>query len=144
MPSQILIVEDHESFRCSLRGWLETRFPNCVVIEADSGGEAVNLVRDNPPQVVLMDVTLPQMNGITATRQIKTISPTTVVIILTIHEDEVYRANALAAGAEAYVTKQEMYTKLEPILLFRTPVAGNGRTDDGSKKDLCRREQNNE
>lgn len=116
MPKQILIVEDHVPFRRNLRGWLETEFPDCSIIEATSGEQALEIVQNSPPQVVLVDITLPHMNGIAVTRQIKAIHPSAPVVVLTIHQDEVYRADALAAGAAAYVTKQAMYSELLPVL----------------------------
>jgi DNA-binding NarL/FixJ family response regulator len=63
-----------------------------------------------------MDIRLPGMSGIEATRQIKAILPSVQIVMLTIHEDDSYRADAMAAGASAYVEKQAMHTKLIPAL----------------------------
>lgn len=102
--------------RKTLRDWLEVEFPQCRVIEASTGEEAVTLARTEAPQLVVMDIRLPGMSGIEATRQIKATSPSVQVVMLTIYEDDSYRADATAAGASAYVAKQAMHTKLIPTL----------------------------
>jgi DNA-binding NarL/FixJ family response regulator len=112
----ILIAEDHGAVRKTLRDWLEVEFPQCRVIEASSGEDAVALARTESPHLAVMDIRLPGMSGIEATRQIKAISPSVQVVMLTIHEDNSYRADATAAGASAYVEKQAMHTKLIPTL----------------------------
>ncbi len=116
MPATILIVEDHDAVRRSLRDWLEVEFPQCRVIEAASGEEAVALIQIESPRLVVMDITLPGMSGIEATRQIKAILPSAQIVILTIHEDDTHRADATAAGASAYVSKRAMQTELLPTL----------------------------
>jgi DNA-binding NarL/FixJ family response regulator len=116
MAATILIVEDHDAVRRSLREWLEAVFPQCRVMEATSGEEAVAMAQVTSPRVVVMDIVLPQMDGIEATRRIKADMPTVEVVILTIHEAEAYRADAAAAGAGAYVPKRAMRTELIPAL----------------------------
>ena len=116
MPMTILIVEDHEAVRRSLQDWLEVEYPQCRVIEASSGEEAMALVPIESPRLVLMGIGLPGMSGIEATRQIKAVLPSTQVVMLTIHEGESYRAEATAAGASAYVPKRAMQTELMPTL----------------------------
>ncbi len=116
MSPTILIVEDHQAVRNSLRDWLEAIFPQCDVVEAASGEEAVVIACARSPRVVVMDIGLPQMNGIEATRQIKAAVPTAQVVILTIYEEEAYRADAVTAGAVAYVPKRVMQTELVPTL----------------------------
>jgi DNA-binding NarL/FixJ family response regulator len=76
----------------------------------------VDLVRSQAPDIVLMDIGLPGMNGIEATRRIKAIAPQVRVVILSILEDPEYQADAAAAGASAYVPKRKMHTELIPIL----------------------------
>jgi DNA-binding NarL/FixJ family response regulator len=116
MPETILIVEDHEPVRRSLREWLEYVFPWCDVVEAGSGEEAIAVAQARAPCVIVMDISLPGMSGIEATRRIKAILPATQIVILTIHEDGPYRAEALAAGACAYVIKRKMQAELMPVL----------------------------
>lgn len=116
MSPTILIVEDHKAVRNSLRDWLEAVFPQCDVLEAASGEEAVVIARARSPRVVVMDIGLPKMNGIEATRQIKAAVPAAQIVMLTIHEEEAYRADAVVAGATAYVPKRVMQTELVPTL----------------------------
>jgi DNA-binding NarL/FixJ family response regulator len=91
-------------------------FPGCRVIEANSGEEAIVLTINESPRVVVMDINLPGMNGIEATRQIKAALPSAQVVVLTVHEDSPYRADAIADGASAYVPKRVMRTELMPAL----------------------------
>ena len=116
MPATILVVDDHEAVRWGLREWLELAFPGCRVIEANSGEEAIVLTINESPRVVVMDINLPGMNGIEATRQIKAALPSAQVVVLTVHEDSPYRADAIADGASAYVPKRVMRTELMPAL----------------------------
>ena len=116
MQSTILVVEDHDAVRKSLREWLETVFPQHHVIEAASGEEAISLAQRESPCLVVMDLELSGVNGIEATRRIKAAVPTTQVVMLTIHEDGAYCADAIAAGASAYVPKRTMQTELLPTL----------------------------
>ncbi len=124
MPITILVVEDHDAVRRALRDWLEVEFSQCRVIEAASGEEAIALLQNEPPRLVLMDITLQAMNGIEAVRQIKATLPSVQVVMLTIHESDTYRADAAAAGASAYVPKRTMQTELVPTL---TGLLANGR-----------------
>lgn len=116
MPATILIVEDHDDVRKALREWLKLEFPQCRVIEAASGEEAMALVRIESPHLVVMDIRLPGMNGIETTRQIKAALPSAQIVMLTILEGDTYRADATAAGASAYVQKQRMHAELVPKL----------------------------
>ena len=116
MTATILIVEDHDAVRRSLRAWLEVEFPQCRVIEAASGEEAIALIRTESPRLVVMDISLPGMSGIEATRRIKATLPSAQIVMLTIHEDDAHRADATTAGASAYVTKRVMQTELIPTL----------------------------
>ena len=116
MTATILIVEDHDAVRRSLRDWLQVEFPQCRVIEAASGEEAIVLIQVESPRLVVMDISLPGMSGIEATRQIKAALPSAQIVMLTIHENDTYRADATTAGASAYVPKRVMQTELIPTL----------------------------
>jgi DNA-binding NarL/FixJ family response regulator len=116
MSTTILIVEDHDAVRRSLRDWLEVELPQCRVIEVACGEEAIAFTRIEPPRLVVMDISLPGMNGIEAMRQLRAASPSTAIVVLTIHEGDTYRADAMSAGASAYVTKRAMQTELIPAL----------------------------
>ena len=116
MPRTILIVKNHDVVRRLLRGWLEGEFPQCRVIEAASGEEAIAMAQAELPCVVVMDIGLLWMSGIEATRQIKAAVPTAQVVMLGIYEEEAYRADATAAGASAYVPKRTINTEFLPTL----------------------------
>lgn len=118
----ILIVEDHNTLRASLRDLLSVYFPHAFILEAKNGEEAVSLAFAYHPDVVLMDISLPGINGIESTRRIKKELPMTQVIILTIHDNPEYSADAAAAGARAFIPKRKMGKDLIPTLsdlLFR-------------------------
>jgi DNA-binding NarL/FixJ family response regulator len=116
MSPTILIVEDHDALRASLRDWLGAGFLGCRWLEATSGEEAVAVAGAQFPDLVLMDVGLPEMNGIHATEQIKGVAPLAQVIILTAHEATEYRADAAAAGASGYVIKGHITRDLIPLM----------------------------
>lgn len=116
MRQTILIVEDHETVRKALREWLLVVFPSTRVIEAVSGEDAIALIDNEIPHLVIMDFKLPGVNGIEVTRQIKARFPSVPIVMLTIREEEIYRAYAEAAGASAYIPKRVMFTKLRPTL----------------------------
>jgi CheY-like chemotaxis protein len=112
----ILIVDDHDAFRSSLRGWLNVEFPQYAILEAPSGEDVVALARDTPPMLVVMDLHLPKMNGIEATHAIKAFMPDVKVVILSIYEDQVYHTDATAAGVNAYIPKRKIRTDLLPTI----------------------------
>jgi two-component system nitrate/nitrite response regulator NarL len=112
----VLIAEDHDVLRTTLRDWIRASFPNICVLEAQNGEEALSLTFDQHPDIILMDISMPQVNGIEATRRIKETMPQTEVVIVTIHENLEYQSDAAAAGASAYITKRKMRTELIPVL----------------------------
>ncbi len=116
MNHNILIVEDHVVVRQSLREWLELSFPHYQLLEATSGEEAVTMAQTMSPRLIIMDIGLPGMSGIQATQSIKAALPDTLVVMLTIYDDEAHRADAAAAGASAYVPKRKVQTELLPIV----------------------------
>lgn len=105
-------MEDHDIFRKILIERLGMIFQGCRILEATNGEEAVSVALAHEPDIVLMDIGLPQTNGIEATRRIKAALPAVDVIILSIYDDAVYRAKAEAAGASRYVTKGDMDARL--------------------------------
>lgn len=102
----LLLVDDHEVVRTGLRMLLEGQDDIEIVAEASSGSEAVLLTDQYHPDVVIMDITLPDLSGIQATRQLKQAHPEIAVVALTIHEDEQYFFEMLQAGASGYVPKR--------------------------------------
>jgi NarL family two-component system response regulator LiaR len=111
-PITVMIVDDHEMVREGAKGYLEAQPEIPVVAEAESGEQAVRLAREYIPDVVLMDLVMPGMDGVEATRKVKDVSPRTQIIILTsFHEDE-HIFPALQAGAISYLLKDVKATEL--------------------------------
>jgi two-component system response regulator NreC len=107
MPDiHLLLVDDHQVVRTGLRMLLEGQPDMKIVGEADSGLQALEKARELSPDVVVMDITLPDISGIEATRQLKQEFPDLSVIALTIHDDEQYFFEMLQAGASGYVPKR--------------------------------------
>jgi NarL family two-component system response regulator LiaR len=100
-----MIVDDHEMVRKGAKGYLDVQPEITVVAEAESGAEAVRLARDYVPDVVLMDLVMPGMDGVEATRKVKDISPRTQIIILTSYHQDEHIFSALQAGAISYLLK---------------------------------------
>ena len=82
MPPTILIVDDHEAVRSALRNWLKEKFPSFRIMGMTSGEEALAKIKEVSPHLVIMDFKLPGMDGISATRQIKRVVPSTRIVIL--------------------------------------------------------------
>ena len=104
-PIRILIADDHAIIRRGLRTLLEHEPGLEVVAEASDGREAIALARRERPHVVILDIAMPNLNGIEAGRQIAGILPDTHIVILTVQADEAYLLSALKAGARGYVLK---------------------------------------
>lgn len=111
-----MIVEDHDSVRKSLTDWLCTIFPELEIIGTKTGEDALKIIKKTMPKIVIMDINLPGISGIEATRLIKNLLPDTKVTILSVYEDEVYRKDALIAGANIYVPKRLVNTDLIPAI----------------------------
>ncbi len=116
IPISILIVDDHEVVRNGIRSYLETLPDFSVVGEAASGEEAVRLVAELIPDVVLMDLIMPGMDGIETTREVKKISPRTQVVVLTSYHEDEHIFPALKAGAISYILKDMKMDKLAEAL----------------------------
>jgi two-component system response regulator NreC len=120
---RLLLADDHVVVRSGLRMLLQAREDIEIVGEAENGREAVEKVRTLQPDVVLMDVQMPDMNGIEATRRIKEVAPQTAVLALTMHEDDHYFFEMLHAGASGYVPKRAAPDEL--IEAIQTVSQGN-------------------
>jgi two-component system response regulator NreC len=105
-PIHILIVDDHAVLRAGLRMLLEAEPDMEVVGEAGDGAEALRRILELVPDVVLLDVTMPGVDGLEVLRRIRNDSPHTRVLMLTMHDDEGYLREALAAGSSGYVLKR--------------------------------------
>ena len=120
MTTRLLLVDDHAVVRSGLRMLLENQAGLEIVGEAGTGREALTLVKELQPNMVLMDIGLPDMSGIEVTRQIKQQWPGVSVVALTIHEDEEYFFKMLQAGVSGYVPKraapEELLTALQTAI----------------------------
>ncbi len=136
---RILIADDHPLIRAGLRGLLEAQPDFEIVGEAADGAAAVDACRQLSPDLVLMDVTMPGCGGIRATSDIRQASPNTKVLVLTIHEEDIYVRQALRAGAAGYALKTSQADELIAAIrkvhggagyvassLVRTHAAGDG------------------
>jgi DNA-binding NarL/FixJ family response regulator len=103
--TRILIADDHALLRSGLRALFESLDGIEVVGEADNGGDAVELAERLHPDIVLMDIQMPKMDGIEATRRLAGSSPATAVLVLTMHEDDESVFAAIRAGARGYLLK---------------------------------------
>jgi len=109
---RVLLADDHAILRDGIRALLTEQPDMSVIGEAGDGRQAVTLTHDLSPDVVLMDIGMPLLNGLEATRQIKRDQPGIHVLILTMHENEEYIREVLAAGASGYVLKQAAASEL--------------------------------
>jgi DNA-binding NarL/FixJ family response regulator len=104
-PITVLLVDDHEVVRQGLRAYLDALPDFAVVAEAESGEAAVRLASEHIPDVMLMDLVMPGMDGVEATRQVKTASPRTQIVVLTSYHEDEHIFPALRAGAISYILK---------------------------------------
>ena len=121
--TKVLLADDHAVVRKGLRFILEQEPDLQVAGEAADGREAVRLARELSPDVVVMDIAMPQLNGIDATSQIVKQNPRTSVLILSMHNDETYLLRALEAGARGFLLKDTA----EEDLVRAVRVAAQGK-----------------
>jgi len=112
MPVSILVADDHKIFREGLRALIERQKGMRVVAEAEDGRRAVRLAEELEPDIVVMDVSMAQLNGFEATRQIAEKIPRVKVLALSMHSEEPYVGEMLAAGASGYLLKDCAFEEL--------------------------------
>ena len=114
MSYRIVLADDHLMLRQSLRRMLEEQPDLKVVGEANDGIELLNLLQLNrfSPHLVILDITMPNLGGIQAAHKIKTTYPDVKILFLTVHKDNEYLKQAISAGAEGYLLKEDMGTEL--------------------------------
>lgn len=106
-PLRILVADDHQVVRTGLRALLESKTGWQVCAEAANGREAVEKANECQPDVAVLDIGMPLLNGVEATRQIRKMSPNTEILILTMHDSEHMIQGVLEAGAHGYVLKDD-------------------------------------
>ncbi len=134
MTIKILIVDDHAVVRAGLRMLLESDSELVIVGEGENGSEAIRLSKELNPDVILMDVSMPEVDGVMATRRIKSVAPKQAVLALTIHEGADYFFQMLQAGASGYVPKRIAPEEL--LRAIHVVAEGNVFLDPSVAKDL--------
>ena len=124
---RILLADDHVVVREGLKLVIEGQRDMIVVSEAGDGASAIQLAQELRPDVVIMDISMPGMNGLIATRTLKRLLPQCVIVTLTRHGDDAYLQELMRAGASAYVLKQSAPAEL--ITAIRTCAAGGEYLD---------------
>lgn len=112
MPIKILLVDDHKMFRDGIRAMLDQQVDMQVVGEAADGREAITLARRLAPCVVLMDLTMPHLNGIDATRRLQVENPGVKVVALSMHAERQFVRGMLEAGVSGYLLKESAFEEL--------------------------------
>ncbi len=124
MSIKVLLVDDHAIIREGLRSLLEKQPEMEVIADTDDGRKAIELVRELLPNIIIMDITMPGLNGIEATRQVIAEFPDVKVIALSIHSKRRFVADMLSAGATGYILKECMFDELVQAI---KAVASGGR-----------------
>ena len=120
---RLMLVDDHDVVRTGLKSFLNTQEGIEVVAEASNGADAITNALEARPDVILMDITMPGMDGMEATKQLKISCPDCLVLALPVHEDKEYFVQMLAAGASGYITKQAAAEEL--VAAIQTVAQGN-------------------
>jgi DNA-binding NarL/FixJ family response regulator len=124
MSIKVLLVDNHAIIREGLRSLLEKQSEMEVIADTDDGRKAIELVRELSPDIVIMDISMPGLNGIEATRQITAEFPDVKVIALSIHSKRRFVADMLSAGATGYILKECLFDELVQAI---KAVAAGGR-----------------
>jgi len=122
-PIRLMLVDDHDIVRTGLKSFLDTQEGLLVVAEASSGEEALEKAQQTKPDVIVMDITMPEMDGLEATRRLKALDENYYILALTVHEDKQYLFEMLSAGASGYITKQVAAEEL--VTAIRCVALGN-------------------
>lgn len=142
---RVILADDHMMFRLGIRKILETMPTIEVVGEADDGYELLRILPKYMPDMVILDISMPKIRGIEATREIKTLYPRIKIVILTMHKNMEYLQHSIGAGADAYIVKQdagkELFAAIKAVRnneIYISPVFSVSLTSDFIRK--CRGE----
>lgn len=131
---RVLLAEDHAVVRSGLRTIINAQDDMEVVDEAEDGLTVIDKARELQPDVILMDITMPGLGGLEATRQIKSTLPSVKIVVLTIHASEEFLFHALKVGADGYLTKA--VHELEVVFAIRAVTKGRCYIDPGVMRPL--------
>ncbi len=120
---KLMLVDDHDVVRTGLRSFLETQSGFEVIAEAKNGKQALEKAKEMQPDIVLMDITMPDMDGIEATLQFKKLYPDCQILVLTVHADKQYFMKMMEVGASGYITKQAAADEL--VAAIKAVAAGH-------------------
>jgi two-component system response regulator NreC len=120
---KLMLVDDHDVVRTGLRSYLETQPGFEVIAEAKNGLQALEKAREVQPDIVLMDITMPDMDGMETTLQLKKLYPDCQILVLTVHDDKQYFMKMLSVGASGYLTKQAAADEL--VAAIQAVAAGH-------------------
>lgn len=118
-----MLVDDHQVIRTGLKSFLQTQPDLEVVAEANNGKEAIERALEIRPDIIIMDISMPEMDGLEATRRLKEVWPQVIVLCLTVHEDKYYFMKMLESGASGYLTKQAASDEL--VQAIHTVASGH-------------------
>lgn len=129
MTKTVLIIEDHEDFRAVVRDHLEKQDFKLNIIEASTGELGILKAMKERPDIVLMDIRLPNMNGLEAASRIKAYLPKVKIIVLTMFETQTFREVFRSKDITAYIGKSELFDRLIPVMLeYIYPGKTNGKS----------------
>jgi DNA-binding NarL/FixJ family response regulator len=125
--ASILLADDHELVRKGFKHIINQEWDMKVVAEASNGREAVDLAENIKPDLIIMDVTMPELNGIEATRRLQKLAPQTSILALSMHKDAVYVREMIKAGAKGYLLKDcaeaDLLKAIRSILLGKSYIS---------------------
>lgn len=112
----ILVVDDSLPMRAALHDLMELSYPSSTILQAGSAEQALQMVTSQVPDLVLMDIALPGMDGLTCLTEILCLYPRVRSVVISYHEEQPYHQKALKAGADAYIVKRRLYIDLIPAI----------------------------
>jgi two-component system, NarL family, response regulator DegU len=112
----ILVVDNNSLFRKTLLNFLETQFKSVKLIEADSGSDAIQLVQENVPDLIVLDINMPNMSGFEVAQQVKQEFPFIPIIILTNYDENEYRLAAKKTLVDAFIIKKNLVSELPSVV----------------------------
>ena len=142
MTIKVIIADDHAIVRSGLRSILEADPSLILIAEATGGYETIKLVNETPPDILLLDISMPDLDGISVTRNLKSQQPDLKILILTIHEDKALLREAIKCGASGYILKKAAESEL--IAAIQTVLEGNTYVDQSLIRDLVIDQPNQE